>query len=128
MSQTKINPTPLRTVPSQSFLNALAPLVSVLQPAFEEAVSASIKDVVDVAVDRAVDNAMKKYSELCKPVETYTRQQVCDACHISLPTFHAWVKDGTLKTMKLNGRTLVSKDDLETTMKAKRIVHYEHED
>lgn len=104
------------------------PFVSAMSVALKDAFNNSIRETVDSAIEAAVDKAMKKYSELCKPVETYTRQQVCEVCHISLPTFHAWVKDGSLKTVKMNGRTLVRKEDLESLMRSKRIVHYEHKD
>jgi len=108
----------------QPFQAMISPLVAYLQPLFKEAVDMSITETVEKAVDRA----LQKYSDLCKPMETYTRQQVCDACHITLPTFHAWVNKGILKTSKVNGRILVSKADLEEVIKEKKLSHFEHED
>jgi len=123
MNQTIVNIPggPTEQLPLQA---AITPIVSFLQPLFKEAVDLSINE----AVERAVDKALQKYSDLCKPMETYTRQQVCDVCHITLPTFHAWVKEGTLRTTKVNGRTLVSKEELDAVMKAKKIVTFKHED
>lgn len=110
MKQTNINAQTYKTeAPSFDSQNPFNPFVSAMSVAMKDAFNNSIRETVESAIEAAVDKAMKKYSELCKPVETYTRKQVCEVCHISLPTFHAWVKDGSLKAVKMNGSTLVKK-------------------
>ena len=48
-----------------------------------------------------------------KPVpRNMTRDEVCRAGHITLPTLHNWVKKGLLHPSKVGGRVLFAEDEV----------------
>lgn len=46
-----------------------------------------------------------------------TRAQVCKALHITLPTVHAWMKEGKLKAYHIGGRTLFKESEVLESVK-----------
>lgn len=47
-----------------------------------------------------------------------TRQQVCEKLHVSLPTVHAWMKQGRLHPYHIGGRTLFRSDEVREAVRA----------
>lgn len=59
-----------------------------------------------------------------KPVpRNMTRDEVCRAGHITLPTLHNWVKKGLLHPSKVGGRVLFSEEEV-TALLAKKGGYY----
>lgn len=52
-----------------------------------------------------------------QPDEYVTRARVCELLHISLPTVHAWMKQGKLKAYHIGGRTLFRESEIMTAAK-----------
>lgn len=48
-----------------------------------------------------------------------TRDEVCRAGHITLPTLHNWVKKGLLHPSKVGGRVLFSEDEVTAVLSKK---------
>lgn len=57
-----------------------------------------------------------------------TRDDVCRICHISKPTFHAWVNKGAVEVQKVGRRVFVRADDLDNALKTKQIYKFKHQD
>ena len=91
--------------------------------------------IVDCTLDdirRIVDEALSKHEaqaqESGAPGKLLTRDEVCRICHISKPTFHAWVNKGAIEVQKVGGRTLVKAESLETALQTKKVYRYKHKD
>lgn len=89
--------------------------------------------IVDFTLEdirRVIDEALSEHraSETEKPGKLLTRDDVCRMCHISKPTFHAWVKKGAIEVQKVGGRTLVKAESLEAALQTKKIYRYKHKD
>lgn len=55
-----------------------------------------------------------------KPIpRNMTRDEVCRAGHITLPTLHNWVKKGLLHPSKVGGRVLFSEDEVTAVLSKK---------
>lgn len=89
--------------------------------------------IVDFTLEdirRVIDEALSQHEakEIEMPEKLLTRDEVCRICHISKPTFHAWVNKGAIEILKIGGRTLVKADSLESALKTKRVYRYKHKD
>ena len=89
--------------------------------------------IVDCTLEdirRVVDEALAKHQagESGSPGKLLTRDEVCEMCHISKPTFHAWVNKGAIEVQKVGGRTLVKAESLETALQTKKVYRYKHKD
>ena len=60
--------------------------------------------LIDAFVDKVADR-VRQLQEEAKP-RYYTRQQVADLVHVSLPTLHAMVNAGALRPQRVGGRVL----------------------
>ena len=91
--------------------------------------------IVDCTLDdirRVVDEALSKHQAQAggtgSPGKLLTRDEVCEMCHISKPTFHAWVNKGAIEVQKVGGRTLVKAESLERALQTKKVYRYKHKD
>ncbi|MBR5678197.1 MAG: helix-turn-helix domain-containing protein [Paludibacteraceae bacterium] len=67
---------------------------------------------LEVLIRDQVINALDADRAKSKPVKTYTREQVCEMAHITLPTLWAKTKRGDINSMKIGGRVLYSEDEV----------------
>jgi len=89
--------------------------------------------IVDFTLDdirRVIDEALAEHQAQGPgiPGKLLTREEVCEMCHISKPTFHAWVNKGAIEVQKVGGRTLVKAESLESALQSKKIYRYKHQD
>lgn len=75
-------------------------------------------------IEQAVAGAVLQV--LPKDPKKYTRQQVCDIYHISLPTLHSYINKGLLKAEKISGRVLFDINEVENALKSKSVYRYKH--
>ncbi len=54
-----------------------------------------------------------------KPDELLTRQQAADFFHITLPTLHAWSKQGLIISYEIGGRTYYKRSELLNAIRPK---------
>lgn len=59
--------------------------------------------------------------------EMMTIDDVCRVCHITRPTFHAWVNNGIIQARKVGRRTLVKADDLNAAIQSKKVYKFKHQ-
>ncbi len=78
-------------------------------------------------VTEAVSEAMRSQRD-SEAGKLLTRAEVCERCHISLPTFHAWVNNGTIEAQKVGRRTLVKAESLEDAIRRGKIHTFKHQD
>ena len=67
---------------------------------------------LEVLIREQVFNALDADRAKSKPAKTYTREQVCEMAHITLPTLWAKTKRGDINSMKIGGRVLYSEDEV----------------
>lgn len=80
-----------------------------------------LRPIIVDAVKEAVPKELQK-----KDKQYYTRKQVCEMLHISVPTFYSYVDKGLLKKVKIEGKTLVEVEEFERAMATKELVRYKH--
>lgn len=88
-----------------------------------------LREILADEVQRAVDAAFAKAAERKKERENpqyYTRDEVCKLLHISSVTFHCWVAQGRIQTVKAGRRTLVDREDLQKRISSGEIGRYQH--
>ena len=81
-----------------------------------------LRPIIVDAVKEAVPVELQKKDKK----QYYPRKQVCDMLHISAPTFYSYVDKGLLTKVKLEGKTLVEKEDFERAVATKQLVRYKH--
>lgn len=86
-------------------------------------VAVTITQITPPELEALIKNAVAKVlathnppSEL-QPAGYITRAQVCKALHITLPTVHAWMKEGKLKAYHIGGRTLFKESEVMASVK-----------
>lgn len=79
-----------------------------------------LQEMIEKAVAGAIQQALPKEPK------KYTRQEVCDIYHITLPTLHSYVKKGLLKPNKISGRVLFEIEEVENALKSKEVAKYKH--
>ena len=85
------------------------------------------KEDMRQAVVEAVSEAMRTQRGP-EADKLLTRAEVCEMCHISLPTFHAWVNNGTIEAQKVGRRTLVKAEALDEAIRRGKIHTFKHQD
>ena len=68
-------------------------------------------------VDEIVEKVVTRIYEQEKPTTYLSRTEVCEQLHITLPTLHAWTKDGTLRAQKINGRVLYDEREIDKAIR-----------
>ena len=56
----------------------------------------------------------------------YTRKEVAELLHISLPSVHSLMNKGALKVTKIGSRTLIDAADLRSKISSGAIARYKH--
>lgn len=85
------------------------------------------KEDMRQVVMEAVAEAVREQRE-SEDNKMLTREDVCRICHISLPTFHAWVNNGTIEAQKVGRRTLVEAKSLDEAIRRGKIHTFKHKD
>lgn len=87
----------------------------------------SVGDMISRAVEDGIARAMTNYQP--KPVEHeplkyYTRQEVADLLHISLPTLHGLMKKNAVKFIKIGKKTLFPQAELNAMVSSGELRKY----
>lgn len=85
------------------------------------------KEDMRQVVAEAVSEAMRS-QRASEAGRLLTRDEVCRICHISKPTFHAWVNNGIIEAQKVGRRTLVKSEDLDDAIRRGKIHTFKHQD
>lgn len=74
----------------------------------------------DPLIDALAERVTKKLRELVeeRPPHYMTREEVCEALTISLPTLHEWTRAGVLPSCKVNGRRLYDAAEVNKAVKS----------
>lgn len=68
---------------------------------------------LEILIDNAVTRAIKRQQPKEPEPDGYiTRAEVCKLLHITLPTVHAWMKQGKLKAYHVGGQTLFKESEV----------------
>ena len=79
------------------------------------------------AVRRLSEDDAGMILQICREnPQYYTRDEVCKLLHISSVTFHCWVGQGRIQTVKAGRRTLVDREDLQKRISSGEIGRYQH--
>jgi excisionase family DNA binding protein len=52
-------------------------------------------------------------------VQLFKLKEVCQMFHVSKPTLYKWMREGKLKTVKIDGLRFVNEEDLKELVKGK---------
>jgi len=89
---------------------------------------ASLLDLCAPLIDAFVEKVavrVRQLQEAAKP-RYYSRQEVADLLHVSLPTVHAYVHQGLLTPTKVNGRVLFSAQAVDDAVASGNLRKYHH--
>ena len=68
-------------------------------------------------VDEIVEKVVARINEQERPTTYLSRTEVCEQLHITLPTLHAWTKDGILHAQKINRRVLYDEREIDKAIR-----------
>ena len=80
---------------------------------FTELLAQSFREIVREEVTKAIDDARKQE----KPERMYTRREVCQLLHITMPTLWRRVKEGKIIAAKNGRRVLFSESEIKRYVK-----------
>jgi excisionase family DNA binding protein len=79
------------------------------------------KSELESIVMRCMATVLRNQQPVAKetqPSGYITRKQVCGILHISMPTVHAWMKQGKLQSYHIGGRTLFKESEVMEAVEA----------
>lgn len=79
-------------------------------------IKSTITEVLEELVHKEEEKVKKR---------KYTRQEVADILHVSLPTIDAMVKRGQIKCEKLGRRVLFNAEDIDDAVAANKLYRYQ---
>ena len=88
-----------------------AAVLTVFEPLFE-----SLVDRMAVKAKQLCDDARPRY---------YSRVELAELLHVSLPSLHNYVKDGKLNPLKVNGKTLFDAREVDKLIEAGNLRKYQ---
>lgn len=80
---------------------------------FTELLAKSFREIVREEVTKAIDDARKQE----RPEKMYTRGEVCQLLHITMPTLWRRVKEGKIIAAKNGRRVLFSESEIKRYVK-----------
>ncbi len=84
---------------------------------------ASLMDLFSPLFDELVERTAQRFKQLEEEKEPrfYSRQEVADLLHVTLPTLHAMVQAGALNPQKVGGRVLFEAQAVDDAMKSGKL-------
>ena len=94
----------------------------VLQPAQQ----AAIIQLFEPLFDELIDRMSLKVRQLCDEARPryYSRAELAELLHVSLPTVHGYIKDGRLTPLKINGKTLFNASEVDRLIEGGELRKY----
>jgi excisionase family DNA binding protein len=72
----------------------------------------------------AVQKALEKFTPKNHEVAYITRKEAAALLHVSLPTLHEYTKTGKLKSLRIHGRVLYSREDIDSALTSVETLKY----
>ena len=79
-----------------------------------------INEVADLVVERLQERKVEAIPRF------YTRKEVADILHVSLPTIHNMVKRGDIVPKRVNGRVLFDSGSIDNAVRDSKVYRYKH--
>jgi len=80
-------------------------------------------DVIKRMMNQVLDEREKR-NEQSRPVEYYSREEVCRKLHICHATYHNWQKKGVFRTKKIGNKVFVLKDKFDEDFAEEKFIKF----
>ena len=95
--------------------------LDIITEAVKDFLKPIVKSVITESLAEAFEDMLKKNSK-----RYYTRDEACERLRIKTTTFYSLAKKGKIKLLKVEGKTLVDADELDSVVHTRRVYRCRH--